>query len=799
METAAPGMKATAHKSKQLNNSSGPAALQAVISVCQVIPRQPVQVMRDASVGEALEEIRCGRWRELIGNVRTLTLRHGKDSDAVKSAKLKLPAYLFSGRVEGRVAQALNEGRFHHSGVMQLDFDGLEDPEAVRDMLATDPHCLAAWLSPSGTGTKGLCLIPQAEDEAAHKLSFEAVTSYYLNRYGLKNDNSCSNSNRLCFTSWDSELRVNSSACELDVSGTLATPQVTQAAPVIKTRSKDFPPPPVNNIHTWLMQAAWHCRLSGMTEGDTVSKLQSYDGNLRRRLQPTEATDAARKVFSTPLEGPPRPPVGELNGRPAIELPCPGRPLSDFAHDVGGMLAGAGVYSRGGLAFTVDASGQRLEAVHPQWLRTWAEGTVSLYKSSKTAAGEVLRLRHSMSLDTATALVVAPQFLEPLPAIRQFAPVRMPVTRDDGTIELLPPGFDEPSGTLTNPAGCNYQVDADPERGKLAIRGLLAEFPFADDRSRAAAVSAMLTVYARGLLPDGATIPCFLYLANAEGSGKTTLAQLAGIPYGIPTAESRPATEEEWGKQLLALVMGGARLLLLDNLKGHLNSPSLEAYLTATTYSGRVLGVSKKFTGPADAAILLTGNRLTISPDLRRRSVFIELFMKELRAEDRTFKRRLDPPAILDLQEGILAALWALVRGWDAAGRPPASQINSSLPRWSETIAGIVEWAGFGNPAVAAVIEDGGDTDTRDIARLGEIMDPGRQYTFKELGELCAVSGLFERFTGELDNEGSEGIKARRGLSGAIKPFAGRFIAPSRRFDATGKGHQRKYQLTATE
>jgi hypothetical protein len=49
------------------------------------------------------------------------------------------------------------------------------------------------------------------------------------------------------------------------------------------------------------MEAAWWCRFAGMSEGETAAKLQGYDGTLRRPLQPTEAVDAARTVFSSPL------------------------------------------------------------------------------------------------------------------------------------------------------------------------------------------------------------------------------------------------------------------------------------------------------------------------------------------------------------------------------------------------------------------------------------------------------------------------------------------------------------------
>jgi len=53
------------------------------------------------------------------------------------------------------------------------------------------------------------------------------------------------------------------------------------------------------------------------------------------------------------------------------------------------------------------------------------------------------------------------------------------------------------------------------------IDQLLCEFPFADaGRSKAVAVSAMVSLFAVSLLPKEALRPVFLYLANAEGAGK---------------------------------------------------------------------------------------------------------------------------------------------------------------------------------------------------------------------------------------------------------------------------------------
>ena len=767
--------------------------LQQGISVCKVPKLGQVLVTRDITIAEALEEITRGDFAAEVAEVRRLVGIHGKDSAEVKAAKLSLPAYLFSGQVNGAVKQAMPEGRMDHSGILTLDFDGIEDPAAVRDELATDPHVIAAWISPSGNGVKGLCAIERATTEEQHKAAFLAAESYFAGQ-GLEMDSSGKNSNRLCFAGSDPDAKIRRGSVRVLRQ---APPQAAKPrqAPLVLSHSRPFPEPPEHGIHTWLPQAARWCEQAGMSEAEAVARLREQETKLRRRYSHRECEDAARLVYDTPSGS--RPAVENLNGKPAIELPCPGRPLSDFAAEVGAMLAGRGVYSRGGLAFTADHATKQLAAVDPQWLRTWAEREVSLFKQAKNAAGLAITLRHSMSLDTAKALVVAPQFLEPLPEIRRFAPVRMPTMRADGRIELLPLGFDEETRTLTDPNGCQLLEgfdDVPAESAAKAIRGALAEFPFADKRSEAAAVAAMFTVYAGGLLPPASTMPAFVYLANAEGSGKTTLAQLAGIPYGVCEAEAKPDNEAEWQKALLALVMSGSRLLLLDNLKGHLDSPSFENYLTTPKFSGRILGVNKKFSGEADATVLLTGNRLTVSPDLRRRCIFVELFMMELRAEDRVFKRRLDPPAILELQPHLLTCMWAIIRGWDAAGRPPASKINASVPRWSEVIAGIVEWAGWACPSVPAELEDGGDTDTRDIARLGEAMQLGSPMKFSELCELCESLGLFERFILWMDDS-DKGREVRRKFSAVLKTYAGRMIAPGKRFLSEGKGHQRRYAV----
>lgn len=501
-------------------------------------------------------------------------------------------------------------------------------------------------------------------------------------------------------------------------------------------------------------------------------------------------------MHSTVPPSVPTSPLQTINGKPALRLPSDGRPIGDFAGELGLMLAEKNIFARKGLAFTLDAEGHKLEPATPTWLRSWVEEHVVCYKV-RGANGQEIQLAATMTEDVAKVVLQAPQFLEQLLRVERFHPCRMPIVRRDGRLELLPEGHDLDSATYTVP-GSAYPLDMSVDEACEVIGQAIAEFPFAEDsgRSRAVAVAALLTVYAGGLMPEGATRPVFLYLANAEGAGKTTVAQVAGIPYGAVAAQAAPTSEEEWQKQLLSAVIGGRRLLLLDNVKGFLSSPSLEAYTTASSYTGRILGTSKEFSGEACATILITGNGLIISPDMRRRSLIVELFMHELRAEDRCFARRLDAPALIELRPRLLAACWALVRAWNDAGRPASSRMNSSFPRWCDTIAGIVEHAGYACPTAPAEIDGMGDTDTRDIGRLANELVIGTRYSFSELAELCAGHGLFERFTTDMDFEGGLSRKAKAAFPRVLRKYDQRTIAPRLKFFVEGEGHSRRYFVT---
>ena len=491
-------------------------------------------------------------------------------------------------------------------------------------------------------------------------------------------------------------------------------------------------------------------------------------------------------------------PITTIDGKPALMLPCDDWTIGQFADQLGRILSAAGVYERSGIPFTVNATTHQCEPVTADFLRTWAENSVACFTARGYGRNEI-KVCKTMSIDTARAVVASQQFSKHLKPLSHVAMVRTPVLRANGDIVLRPRGYDQESKVYTATDAIDFDEGMAFPRAKAVLDDLLKEFPFAEDggRSRAVAISAMLAVYGNGLIPAGATRPCFIYLGNMEGSGKTLLARIAALPYGMVPVTGGPSKDEEWDKLLLSIVIGGKRIVIFDNVRGHLASQHLERYLTSSSYSGRILGVSKEFEGEAGAIVCITGNRLTVSPDLRRRSLFVELFCHELSAERRRFARILDEPALMKMRPEVLAALHALVRHWDAKGRPPGRYKHASFPRWAKTIGGIMEAAGYANPCQLPVIDDMGDTDAADIQTLCSMMPVGKRFEFSALAELCVEHGLFERVTERRDGEDLDKA-AKTALGRILKGYHARTTVagpPALHFLVQGKGHSRFFTM----
>lgn len=141
-------------------------------------------------MSKALSRIRDGASLATIQSVR----------EGDRKKKTELPVVLFSGEFSSREDNSI----ISHSGLIVLDFDHI-DVEAYKNILCTDDHILACWVSPSGDGLKALMRISNPE---RHRDHFRAIVQYFDKQYNLEVDPSGANESRACFESHDPHICV---------------------------------------------------------------------------------------------------------------------------------------------------------------------------------------------------------------------------------------------------------------------------------------------------------------------------------------------------------------------------------------------------------------------------------------------------------------------------------------------------------------------------------------------------------------------------------------------------------------
>ncbi len=165
------------------------------------------------SLRQVLTDIRSGKYQKQVQSVRDALCR--EDGRALaKQAKKALPGALFSGKFTRRANECLER----HSGVICTDIDEKENPNLAQEIEQTlakienDPHTLAVFLSPSGTGLKVLC---RCDPERPHHEAFRAAQHHFREQFGITIDRGCGDVSRICFVSHDPDLFARDDAAPL--------------------------------------------------------------------------------------------------------------------------------------------------------------------------------------------------------------------------------------------------------------------------------------------------------------------------------------------------------------------------------------------------------------------------------------------------------------------------------------------------------------------------------------------------------------------------------------------------------
>jgi len=119
-----------------------------------------------------LIEIRDGRYEDLIHK-----LRNEKDEKTYVKLKENLNRVTFSGTFSKRENASLLE----HSSYLAIDFDDLEEPEVVKELMRKDKYVYSCFLSSGGHGLTTLFRI----NSLKHRESYLGLAQYLLRHYNL--------------------------------------------------------------------------------------------------------------------------------------------------------------------------------------------------------------------------------------------------------------------------------------------------------------------------------------------------------------------------------------------------------------------------------------------------------------------------------------------------------------------------------------------------------------------------------------------------------------------------------------
>ncbi|MEI6415501.1 MAG: hypothetical protein WCP34_14745, partial [Pseudomonadota bacterium] len=280
---------------------------------------------------------------------------------------------------------------------------------------------------------------------------------------------------------------------------------------------------------------------------------------------------------------------------------------------------------------------------------------------------------------------------------RLDAVVTAPTLRVDGSI-ISEPGYDPVSRLLflvDTPDSIHVPLNPTFEQARAALSELWEPFrlfPLVDTVDHGVVLAGILSALIR---PSLATCPGFAFDAPAAGSGKTLLAQTIGaLLLGVEPAALPPASnqDEETRKRLFSTLRDGSRVLLWDNVREPLGNGALDAFLTAPTFSDRILGKSEMATLPNRALFLVTGNNLRLVGDTCRRILTARIDPRMERPYARSFGF-CPLQTVLGKRLRMVAAGLTLVRAWIAHGRIRLGDgRTASFESWDDLIRQTLCW-----------------------------------------------------------------------------------------------------------
>lgn len=438
----------------------------------------------------------------------------------------------------------------------------------------------------------------------------------------------------------------------------------------------------------------------------------------------------------------------------AIVLPSGDVSISECAENLFARIAEKGsMFVRSGVVVELSAGAHGklvLEIVTPTAFRSRIEkfGPVMAWRIGNN--GEKVLKQVSCSEDTAKALLASTAARKWLANISMIADCPI-IVENEGGLKILQRGFHPEFGGILVICSENGRINNwHPSVCVIALKWILSEFDFLTPGDSARAFAALITPALKmgGLLKGRS--PLIVCESDQSQAGKTYLQKIIAalyneVPTMVVTRNGGVGSMEETFAQAL---VNGRPFILLDNFRGKMDSPYLEAFMTSSgSFPARVPYRSEVSVDPERFVVMMTSNGVETTRDMANRSCIVRIRKRE------GFSFRSYPEGgLLEFvkthQSTLLDCVFSLVRAWHEKGQLRTSAVVHDFREWAQVLDWFVQDSGYGpllmdhqqaqervsTPTLAFVRQLG-----MALRASGEF---GRKNTASALGSFCLVNGI---------------------------------------------------------
>jgi hypothetical protein len=373
---------------------------------------------------------------------------------------------------------------------------------------------------------------------------------------------------------------------------------------------------------------------------------------------------------------------------PAVFLPGGPVSINESASQLGELLGQTERYLlRGGAVVTTakdDAGHLILDTLKPAALASAFETVASLAAVSKDEGP-----RPAVCTEQGAKLILhCEAFLQELPTLRLLSACPVLIERDGVLVQVC--GYDRESGIMAigEPTVVISTADA-----VTLLRGVLSDFRFATQGDQTRALAALITpALIMGQLLRGRA-PVDLGEADASQSGKGFRNKITAAIYNhtVSAFTQKKGGVGSMEESFNTALIRGRIFISLDNVRGLIDSPAMESFITEDSYLARAPYLASVDIDPRRVILQLTSNRAEITPDFANRSSCVRILKQPIDYAFPVYPEGDVLDHVRANQPQYPGAVFAVVRAWHEAGKPTTNETRHDFRPWARTLDWIVQ------------------------------------------------------------------------------------------------------------